>query len=104
MPDIGNNKYVLLLDENYFYALSWMIAELGKIKDDGLYIIAVKEALQVKTDMDDENAFTKAYSILGRKQTPLRELLDKAASTCKVFFTEQNLEHLVKGIKDTGDA
>ncbi|MEO6228615.1 MAG: hypothetical protein ABJB11_09950 [Ferruginibacter sp.] len=102
MPDSGNCKYLLLLDESNFYALSWMIAELGKIKDDGLNIIAVKEALQVKSELDDANAFKKTYSILGRNQTPLPQLLNKAESTSKIFFTEQNLEHLVKGIKEIG--
>ncbi|CAN5643350.1 hypothetical protein BH11BAC3_BH11BAC3_10070 [soil metagenome] len=104
MPGSGNCKYILLLDESYFYALSWMIAELGKIKDNGLNIIAVKEALQVKSELDDANAFKKTYSILGRNQTQLQQLLDAAESTSKVFFTEQNLEHLVKGIKNTGNS
>lgn len=102
MPESGNSKYLLLLDESYFYALSWMIAELGKIKDDGLNIIAVKEALQVKSELDDVNAFKKTYSILGSNQNSLTLLLNKAEGISKIFFTEQNLEHLVKGIKEIG--
>lgn len=99
MPEAGVARNVLLLEQNYFYALSWMIDELGNLKDEGLHIIAVKEALEQISAITDEAAYKKAYQLLGSKQTKLEELLEKAGSTCKVFFKEQNLEHLVMGAK-----
>ncbi len=97
MPDAGDATYFLLLEQHYFYALSWMIAELGKIKDKGLYVIAVKEALQQTTNLADAATCKKAYQLLGTKQPTLELLLNQAAATCKLYFDEQNLEHLVIG-------
>jgi hypothetical protein len=97
MPEAGNCNYFLLLDQNRFYALSWMIAELGKLKDSGLKVIAIKEALQQTGNISDEDAYKKAYQILGNKQLKLQQLLNKAESICKTYFNEHNLEHLVIG-------
>ena len=100
MPDAEDASYFLLLEQNHFYTLSWMIAELGKIKDSGLRVVAVKEALQQTTDMADEEAYRKTYQLLGAKQPKLEQLLSSASAICKVFFTEQNIENLVIGVKE----
>ena len=75
-----------------------MIAALGKIKDKGLHVIAVKEALQQSTELVDAEAYKKTYQLLGTKQPKVEVLLEEAAGICKVYFAEQNLENLVIGI------
>lgn len=97
LPDAGNNKNFLLMDKNYFFALSWIIAELGKLKDSGLGIIAIKEALQQTGAVSDTAAYNKAYQLLGKKQIKLPQILTTAENVCKTYFTEHNLEHLVIG-------
>lgn len=97
MPDAGSNTHFLLLHQNYFLALSWMIAELGRLKDNGLGVIAIKEALQQTGSTSDEAAYKKAYGLLGNKQIKIQPLLDKTESICKTFFAEHNLEYLIKG-------
>ncbi len=97
MPDAGDNEHFLLLDQKYFYALSWMIAELGNLKDNGLHIIALKEALQQTASLSEPAAFKKAYQLTGEKKEQLQTLLDKAENITKVYFEEHNLEHLVVG-------
>ena len=97
LPDAGSCKYFLLLSKDHFYALSWMIAELGKLKDSGLGIIAIKEALQQTGKVTDEAAYKKAYELLGQTQPTLEEILRKAEATCITYFNEHNLEHLVIG-------
>lgn len=99
LPPRGAAKYVLLLEQQYFFALSWMISELGIIKDDGLHVVAVKEALQQTASLSEQEALKKTYQLLGKKQTNLQDLLEKAGKTCKTYFKEQNLEHLVLGTK-----
>ena len=99
LPEAGDAKNILLLEQNHFYAVSWMIAQLGVIKDKGLHIVAVKEALQQTSDLEDIVAFKKTYQLLGSKQIKLNELLMEAAAICKTFFDEQILEHLVIGEK-----
>jgi hypothetical protein len=97
-PDAGDCKNFLLLNQNYFYSLSWMISELGKLKDNGLKVIAVKEALLQTGANGDEAAFKKAYQLLGNKQPKLQQLLDAAEEICKTYFNENNLEHMVIGV------
>jgi hypothetical protein len=89
----------LVLEQNNYFALSWMIAELGRLKDSGLHVIAVKEALQLVSGLDEETAFKTTYSLLGRKQEKLPVLLDAAETACKTFFGEHNLESLVIGVR-----
>ena len=98
MPDAGDSKNFLLLDKNYFYSLSWMIDALGKLKDSGLLIVAIKEALQQTENATDAAAAKKVYQYLGSKQTKLSALLKEAEAVCKTYFKEKNLEQLVVGI------
>lgn len=98
LPDAGDNKYFLLLDQSYFYSLSWMIAELGNLKDSGLAVIAVKEALQQTESLAETAALKKAYGILGSKQPTIPQVLKEADAICKRYFAEKNLEHLLKGV------
>jgi hypothetical protein len=95
LPDAGNCRQFLLLNKNYFYSLSWMIAALGKIKDSGLGVIVVKEALQQTDHISENEAYTKAYTMLGIQQPQLPQLLKNAENICTTFFAENNLEHLV---------
>lgn len=98
MPDAGDSKHFLLLDQNYFYALSWIIAELGRLKDNGLRVIVIKEALQQESALSDSDVTKKAYQIAGQDQQTIPQLLEKADDICKKYFNEKNLDHLVIGI------
>ena len=97
MPDAGDAQCFLLLEKNYFYALSWMIAALGKLKDNGLRVIVIKEALQQTAVISDGAAFKKAYAFTGTGQPHINQLLDDADALCKTYFKEKNLEKLIMG-------
>ncbi len=97
LPDAGSNSHFLLLNQNYFYALSWIIAQLGKLKDSGLGVVAIKESLQLTSSVSDEAAYKKAYELLGKQQLKIPQLLKEASTNCKTFFSEHNLEYLVNG-------
>jgi hypothetical protein len=101
MPDAGDNKHFLLLEQNHFYALSWMIAELGKLKDTGLRVIAIKEALQQVSVTDHVQALKKAYTYTGSLQPQIKNLLLKADQICKIYFKEKQLQKLVIGTAAT---
>jgi len=97
MPDAGDNEQFLLLDQNNFYALSWMIAGLGKLKDSGLRVVAIKEALMQTSKADETVALKKAYTTAGKGQPSLQQILDNAETLCKTYFKEQSLQKLVLG-------
>ena len=98
MPDAGDCKHFLLLNKDRFYALSWLIDSLGKLKDSGLQVVAIKEALLETDNLSGAAADKKVYQMLGNKQVKLQALLDNAENICKVYFKEQNLENLVLGV------
>ncbi|MEP7256583.1 MAG: hypothetical protein ABI666_12460 [Ferruginibacter sp.] len=97
MPDAVDNKYFLLLEKNRFYALSWMIAELGKLKDNGLRVVVIKEALLQTTATNEKEALKKAYLLCGRGQMQLTHALSTAETLCKTYCKEKNLESLITG-------
>ena len=98
MPDAGSNNCFLLLEKNYFFALSWMIAELGKLKDSGLKIIAVAEALQQTQAQDNESSLHNACSILGKDADALQKILSDATAISQKYFREHDLDKLIHGI------
>ncbi len=100
MPDAGDNNYFLLLDRYHYYALSWMVATLGKIKDNGLRVIAIKEALIQSGAENEETALKKAYTYTGPSQQHIRQLLNDADAVCKQYFKDKSLEALIVGIAE----
>ena len=97
MPDAGDNKWFLLLEKNYFYALSWLIAELGKLKDEGLQYFAAAEALQQTAGFSSEEAFEKSFEVFGVEKNMYDSLLTRASLITKTFIKEENLDKLVLG-------
>ncbi len=97
MPDPGPYRCFLLLDRNYFYALSWIIDKLGQLKDEGLLIVAVTEACQQLEGLNETDALHKACRLLGKKTGTLSELLKEAGAVSSKFFSEQLLAPLVIG-------
>jgi len=89
MPDASANRYVLELDRDRFLALSWMIAELGKLKDEGLRIEVLKEAGHPPIDAHKTET----------------TILSKAFSITRAFFAERNLDRLIVGTaeRESGD-
>jgi hypothetical protein len=98
MPPATGNEYILNFEKDYFMALSWTIAELGKLKDNGLRIDILIEALKAAAGMNEADAYKKAHQLVGSKHPSLPQLLDTAEEKAKTFFTEKNLDKLVKGI------
>jgi acyl carrier protein phosphodiesterase len=100
MPDAGNNSIFLLLEKKYFLALSWVIAELGKLKDTGLRIVIITEALQQTEALSHDAALAKAFEILGDDGNAFKNILNNASAITKTYFEEQNLDKLIHAIAD----
>jgi hypothetical protein len=95
MPETGGQTDIIHLDSNHFYALSWLIAELGKLKDSGLRIEAVGEALLfADKGLDRQTAEEKATALLGAGQMKMAEILEKSKTISFQFFNEKVLQQL----------
>ena len=97
LPAQGDNSSIIQLHKNYFLALSWLIAKLGNLKDEGLRLTGLCEAIKQSTDCSQEEAMIRAYKLLGNKQRKMQEILDNAEVITKLFFEENNLKHLLAG-------
>ncbi|MFZ1528613.1 MAG: hypothetical protein WAT19_07680 [Ferruginibacter sp.] len=98
MPDAGGNTNLLLLEKKYFYALSWMINELGLQKDKGLGIYILAEALEQTEGLPHADALKKACEILLNDANALQHILDHSNEICKSYFEEGNLFKLISGL------
>ncbi len=85
----------LQFNKDNFLALSWMIAELGNIKDEGLRIKILEDAYQETEFLKTEDAELKAMSLLAKKQPKMTELLKQASVISKTYFTENLLTNLI---------
>ncbi len=95
MADGSNLKDHIILNADYFYSLSWMISELGKLKDNGLKIIIIKDALIELLNIMQPQADELAYSICGETQMSIPDILESSKIITTTFFDENILENLV---------
>lgn len=95
LPRPGNNTSFVILNKTYFLALSWMIAKLGELKDDGLLITGLAEAIRHNSACGENESFEKAYSLLGIKGDRLRQILDESELITKTFTREKNFTKLL---------
>ncbi len=94
MPDGSNLPHHIFLNDNYYYALSWMIAELGILKDNGLRIVLIEECISIvyKTKKNVEQL---AYGLFDEKQMKIAEILTRSEQITTTFFAENILENLI---------
>ena len=96
MPEAKDEAHIIYLDANHFYAMSWLIAELGKLKDSGLKIEAVAETmLAAEAGLDKHIAEERATALLGEGQMKMKDILEKSKSISNTFFAEKVLQQLL---------
>ncbi|MFZ1304537.1 MAG: hypothetical protein WAT20_02570 [Ferruginibacter sp.] len=98
LPDAAEQTHFLLLDKKRFYALSWLIGELGNIKDSGLKVEVIKEALLQTSKINEKDALAQAYKLAGPGHKTIQELLDASEKVIKTYCKEKNLESLIAGV------
>ncbi len=95
MPKSGANKVYVVLQKKYFLALSSMIQSLGIIKDSGLKIIILQEAISATKEITDATALKNALLMSSNKPDTLNKIMATATDLCNVYFEEGNLVKLL---------
>jgi hypothetical protein len=96
MPEAGAHTTRILADAPNFYTLSWLISELGMLKDYGLRIMAVKEAIMATPGKSNEKQATEeAMKLIGEGQLSIQEVLARAKQISDEFFSNKVLEGLL---------
>lgn len=94
MPSGTYFKHHILIHIHYFYALSWMIDTLGKLKDDGLRIVILTESINhiYKPKKNIENL---VLSFLDDDQMTIHRILKQSNKITKTFFEDSILKNLI---------
>ena len=94
MPDGSGLHEHVFLDQNYYFALSWMISELGILKDSGLRIELLEESIS-DVYKSKKNVSSLAYSLCDESQPRIPAILSHAQNISRTFFSEGILEKMV---------
>ena len=78
LPRVSNVNKVLYLNTSAYYAMSWLIAQLGVLKDSGLRLLALAQRLQAHQKCSEAEALKNAQTILGTTQPSVDDLLNTA--------------------------
>ncbi len=76
MPDGSGLQDHILLNQNYYFALSWMISELGKLKDSGLKIELLEQSIS-DVYKAQKNVASLAYSLCNETQPTILQILTR---------------------------
>lgn len=91
LPEQPKNTAIIEFDLDSFFALSWLIKELGKLKDDGLRIEQLTRAIYISEELTELEAKEKAISILGYKKTIESDILNQASQIVKTALTKDEI-------------
>lgn len=91
LPAKPKNAAIIQFDADSFYALSWLIDELGKLKDNGLRVHELKNALYISENITETEANEKAISILGFKKTIEADILKQASDMIKTAISKDKI-------------
>lgn len=87
----------LLLSKYGFFSISWMIEQLGLLKDRGFELLALSEAIkETKGISSNKKSMLEAKTFLANKTPALSEILKDANKITKQFFKDKILETFLK--------
>lgn len=85
------NVAFMEFDHDSFFALSWIINELGKLKDSGLRVMALTEAIVKTSDHNEQQAKEKAHALLGLDKDFEEKILKQVSETVKTFILKDKI-------------
>lgn len=96
LPKKPTNTAILEFDQDAFFALSWIINELGKYKDIGLKCESLTKVTFKLQDITSHQAKVKSLKAIGLKENEEEVILKKVSEFVKLFFqTDKILEKLL---------
>lgn len=95
LPEVEGMKHVLYLNTHAYYAMSWLIAELGELKDQGLRVLALTEWLEEHKKLSATQAEQAAVMIIGNGQMGVDKLLAKAQEIVTQIRTDKVFPQLL---------
>lgn len=96
VPPRPKNTAIIEFDHDSFFALSWMIKELGSLKDKGLKVQKLSDAIFISEELTREQASEKALKLLGLDMKTQENILKQASELVETFVVKDKiLEKLI---------
>lgn len=97
LPAVKPGIIPINVDTEAFYALSWMIAESGRLKDDGLRVICLEDAIRATGYVDREKRKSTARHLAMKTKMPLNQIRKRVRILADKFI---HLDKILDRIKD----
>lgn len=97
LPAATKTQQVIYFSQTEFYALSWMIQNLGRIKDACLLSVVLQEASNATGIILNTDTLRKKTKLMLQ---PISSYLHDAQKQFQVFMKEQVLHHLLLPIQE----
>ncbi|MFN8116108.1 MAG: hypothetical protein U0W65_08345 [Bacteroidia bacterium] len=91
LPKKPKNTIIIEYNSEAFFALSWIINELGKLKDNGINLQMLSDAIYIVENLNRIEAEEKSISLLALHKGINEEILRNASSIMKTYLTEDKL-------------
>ena len=95
LAHIANVNKVLYLNTHAYYAMSWLITQLGVLKDSGLRLLTLAELLQTHQKLSEAQALKNAQTMLGTTQPSVEDLLNTARGLIVQMQNDKVLSQLL---------
>lgn len=96
MPVTPKGVKPLLIKSSHFYALSWIIQESGKLKDAGLKILAIRDALRESGIKNKETLNTIKKQLLPTEFISTEEITENMEKIADDFIYRHNVLNLIR--------
>jgi len=91
LPPVKRRIVPIMADAHAFYALSWMIAECGRLKDDGLRVILLENAIRETNFISEKKLKATARQLAIKTTMPLRQIRKTVRSLADKFINEDKV-------------
>lgn len=91
LPSRPKNTAIIEFDSDSFFALSWLIVELGELKDVGLKVQKLADAIFIVEDVSREQSLLKAINALGLDSDIQNTILKKASQLTEIFIVKDKM-------------
>ena len=95
LAHVANVNKVLYLNTHAYYAMSWLITQLGVLKDSGLRLLTLAELLQTHQKLSEAQALKNAQTMLGTTQPSVEDLLNTARGLIVQMQNDKVLSQLL---------
>lgn len=100
LPEMNKGIPPIFLSQSAFYALSWLISESGFLKDKGLKLICLEEAIRKTGEVEEKEVEGMAKSLTGLEKISFKDLKERMKFMSDHFiFTDRVFDILIKDLK-----